>query len=149
MKPITLMTPETTTRRRRPMRAHLSRFLCINRVGDSTRGLVLWVTALAMGLYVDATYGQSQGIQKSSISIEESSSQVPAPSPAPGKKSRASHNLINYTSSVSLGDNARDQEITWRFYVVLKTERSQGLKLVSEKLLRFGSPVTIAPITSE
>lgn len=98
---------------------------------------------------LSTTMAQTPPPPKSSITIKETVSDVPGPTPEHGKKCKMDHHLVTYTPTVVLGADAQNAEITWRFYGGIRTPRGAGIKLVSEKNITSGVPAEIAPITAD
>ena len=85
---------------------------------------------------------------KTSISVKETPSAIPAPTPRPGSKCKLAHKLITFTPTIRLGADAQGGEVVWRFYAGVRNPEGRGIKLVSEKTLVPGDPFTVAPIVA-
>jgi len=86
---------------------------------------------------------------KSSIAVAETTTRIPAPTPAPGSRCMLAHNLTAYSPTIVLGGDAATGDLTWRFFVAVKTPYGEGLDLVREKTFVAGKVPRIPAFTAD
>ena len=111
--------------------------------------LTLFTTLIVALVSATTSHAQSPLPPKSSISIKETSSQLPVETLPDTRGCKLAHNLVTFTPTVRLGADVQAGPVIWRFYAAIENTDGKGLQLVKEQSLNPTEPATISPVVAD